>query len=134
MGISAMIGVATAATIYTGNQAKKSQEEASNRAIEQARQAQEAQIAQARDEQAQAQRNMEAQQAAEAARLAEMQKQAAEASAASANAATGAQNIRTSELTPTVQLAASGEGPASSSKARARRAQFRPEYTSGVTI
>jgi len=50
-----------------------------------------------------------------------------------ADSAMSAQNQRVSDLTPTVELGGS-TGTNSNSEARRRRATFRPEYTSGVTI
>lgn len=44
------------------------------------------------------------------------------------------QNQQVSELTPTVELNANASNEAAPGAARKRRAQFRPEYTSGVTI
>ena len=63
-----------------------------------------------------------------------MREQEALARQGAAETALSEQNQRVSDLTPTVSLAAEAGGDASANAAKKRRAQFRPEYTSGVTI
>lgn len=66
---------------------------------------------------------------------AEQQRQLQAAAQQAANEqALGNQNQRVSELTPTVELGGAATGTNSNSEAKRRRATFRPEYSSGVTI
>jgi len=130
MGISAVValGAATVATSYMGAEAQKdAAESAANQQREQAAIEQQNQIALANQQQAQAKEASDRQIAAEAAR------QQAAKDTLDAQAAT-TQNSKVSDLTPTVQLASDAGGSQSAANARKRRAQFRPEYSSGVTI
>jgi hypothetical protein len=121
--------------LYVGNKAASAQKQASDAAIAQAKEAQAAQLAQARAEQEQTLQIAREQQAMEATRAAEAKAAQDSANAQAANSAMGEQNNKTSSLTPTVQLAASApDSTGSATSARQRRAQFRPEYTSGVSI
>lgn len=124
MAISAVVAVGTVvAGGVIANKAKNAANDRANEALAQAQKDQEAQTAIANRELAQAQQAQ-----------AQQQQQEAERSAAMAQQTLGAQNAAPTTLTPTVQLAAQGDGEASSQKARQRRAQFRPEYQSGVSI
>ena len=139
MAVSAVIGAVSAVSAgVMANKQKNATNDASNAAVAQAQKDQEAQTANANAQREQAERVQVEQMAFEkqraeaatqqqAAMLAQQQQQATDATL-------GAQNNQTSTLTPTVQLAAQGDGDAGSAKTRARRAQFRPEYSSGVTI
>ena len=109
-------------TLTGAEQQRKSAEKQAAAQIAQAREAQAAQTAMAEAERAQTER-LAAQQAAF-----EVQR-----NASIANQAAGEQNSKTSSLTPDVQLAAS-DGVDGAGKARSRRAQFRTEYNSGVSI
>ena len=107
----------------TGRTASKQAEESARQQQAQAEQAQAAQTLQANQAREQA--------AAIAAQQAQFEQDRA---TAQVNQTLGEQNNKTTNLTPTVQLAAQGDGDAGSTKTRARRAQFRPEYSSGVSI
>jgi hypothetical protein len=120
MGISAVAALG-AATVYSGYSNAQAQKKASDASVAQAQAQQAAQTRQAQADLEQTNRIANEQRAAEAAR--------------SAEAAAGSQNGKQTTLTPTVQLAADSAGSdGAASKARSRRAQFRPEYSSGVSI
>lgn len=120
MAISAVVAaVSVGVAGYQINSAKHAGIDASNAALEQAKKDQAAQIAAANADLSQTMRMTATQ---------------AEAEKQRASADDGALAGQQSTLTPTVQLASQGSGDASASKARTRRAQFRPEYSSGVTI
>ena len=139
-----MVGVAAGAAIagigaYMSGEAQKdaarSQANAQVRAAElQAQQQREL----AEKQRQQAEQLQQEQQAFEAARQKQLAEQQAAMAASAKQAATdqalSAQNQQVSDLTPTVQIASEGTGENSASKARARRAQFRPEYGSGISI
>ena len=143
-GVGAAAGGAMAASATKKASAAATQQAlmdniaAQNRANEQANQAR---AQQAQNEQFERSRGEEQ---AQQARLLQEQSDAAaaerqrvlEATArqTAADEATSVQNQRVSDLTPTVQLASDVGGDNSTAKARQRRAQFRPEYSSGVTI
>ena len=120
MAISAVIATAAVAVGgYQINSAKHAGIDASNAALAQAKKDQAAQTAAANADLSQTLRMTATQAEAEKQRV---------------SAEVGATAGQETTLTPTVQLASQGSGDASASKARARRAQFRPEYSSGVTI
>lgn len=119
MAISAIVATAAVVGGVQANKAKHAGIDASNAALEQAKKAQAAQTAAANADLSQTLRMTATQ---------------AEAEKQRASAEVGATAGQETTLTPTVQLASQGSGDASASKARARRAQFRPEYSSGVSI
>lgn len=132
-----MVGAAIGAVVagvgmYMGGEAQKdaaqTQADTAERA---AKQQAEQQKALANQQAEQAKQLQAQQQAFELERKAQMeaaQKQLA------ADTALSAQNQRASDLTPTVQIAADVGGDSGAAKARERRAQFRREYESGVSI
>lgn len=142
MAISAIVATTAAVGAYSANKQKGAMVDATNKQVAQAQaqQAQEAQVATRQREQTDriAATQMAAEQERADALAKQQAQQAAAAAALSSQQATdstlGMQNMQISNLTPTVQLAAQGDGDASAEKSRARRAQFRPEYVSGVTI
>lgn len=119
MAISAVIATATVVGGYQANRSRQKGQDAANAALEQAKKDQAAQTLAANADLSQTLRATAAQ---------------AEAEKQRASSELGATAGQESTLTPTVQLASQGSGDASASKARARRAQFRPEYSSGVSI
>ena len=132
-----MVGAAIGAVIagvgmYAQGEAQKDAARTQAEAAERAAKQQAEQQQNLANQQAEQARQLQAQQQAfELERKTQMeaaQKQLA------ADTAFSAQNQRTSDLTPTVQLASDAGGDNSASKARERRAQFRPEYSSGVSI
>ena len=138
MAISAVVGAVAVGGAVVANKANHAAQDAAGDQVRQAKEAQAQQAAQAEAERAQTdriaaeqatfeQQRQEAAAAQQAASLAQQQQIATDG-------ALGAQNQQTSNLTPTVQLAAQGDGAASATNARKRRAEFRPEYQSGVTI
>lgn len=74
------------------------------------------------------------QQAFETERQRQQEQFALDREAAANQAAQGEQNQQISDLTPTVELTSNVSEENSAAAARKRRASFRPEYTSGVTI
>ena len=119
MAISAVIATAyVGVSGYQANRARQAGQHQADMALEQAKKDQAAQTAAANADLAQTMRTTATQAEAEKQRV---------------SAEEGASAGKESTLTPTVQLASQG-GDASADKARARRAQFRPEYQSGVSI
>lgn len=130
MGLTAVAAAVVGGAVYSADTARKGANKQADAAMEAARIEQEGQIQIANQQQAQAvkaQQDAQAFETQRAATLAASQKQLA------ADSALSAQNQTVSELTPTVQLAANTEAGGASA-ARKRRAAFRPEYASGVTI
>lgn len=131
MAFSAIGAIMIGTAAYTADNQRKISNKATDAAVAQA-QAEQKQQKEIANQQAQAARVAQVQaQEFETKRqqtLADNQKQLA------AETALSAQNQGTSDLTPTVALASSAEGDQSSAAARKRRAQFRPEYASGITI
>lgn len=130
MAFSAVAAFAIGASVYSADVGRKTANKQADKAIEQAKaeQAQQMQIAKQQQTQAEAaQAQSQAFEMERQATLAAAQKQL------SADEALSAQNQGVSELTPDVQLAANTEDGGSAA-ARKRRASFRPEYASGVTI
>ena len=128
--IAAAVVAYVGVSAYQADSARKGANKQADAAMKAARIEQESQIAIANQQQAQAvkaQQDAQAFETQRAATLAASQKQLA------ADEALSAQNQTVSELTPTVQLAANTEAGGASA-ARKRRAAFRPEYASGVTI
>ncbi len=131
MGISAVAAAVVATGAYSADVQRSTANKATDAAVAQAKadQAQQKTIA---DQQAaaalKAQQDAQAFETLRATTLADNQKQLA------SDTALSTQNQTASTLTPTVALASDPGGDQSSAAARLRRAQFRPDYASGITI
>ena len=123
MAFSAIAGIGAVASVSASRQAAKATKNASNAAVAQAQSEQAAQSVQADRELAQAE-----------ATAAQQRQFEADRAAAEVQHKMGMQNSAATDMTANVQLAAEGDGLAGANKTRQRRAQFRPEYQSGVSI
>lgn len=142
MAVAAVVGVTAASAAYTADRNRRAanrQADATRAAAQQQAQAQQDIARQERDQaaalQAQQQQFERDRQAAIDKQQAELRAQQEAAAKQAANdLAIGQQNQVVSDLTPNVQLAQADSGVSSATQARQRRAQFRTNYTSGVTI
>lgn len=129
MGFSALAAIAavgTAATVDSSRRATNTAKDNANRVAEQEAQAQAIQIDQFKKEQAALAKSQADQMSFEQARADQLK-------ISQADAALAAQNTATSTLTATVQAGGTTQGT-TAADSRKRRAEFRPEYASGVTI